>query len=119
MIPTRTADHQVLAVKRDRGTEFGSALEDRCLDCASESPAIAAIPEDIDGTGGMQALDGFAWRTNGEQVTMDGDRTAEVSMWIERGVLDRGIAGPSVITQPRCMDDRRRDTKVLVMPRTD
>jgi hypothetical protein len=119
MVPSRTAHDQVLAVESNRGTELGTALKGGRMDRASVAPAPAAMLEDMDGTGSMQALVGFARGTNGEQVTMNGDRTTEVSMRIEGGVLDRRIAGPALVVQSRSLDDRRRDTKILVMPRAN
>lgn len=119
MVPSRTAHDQVLAMEGDRGTELRTALKDRRMDCASVAPTPAAMTEDMDGARGMHILNRLARRTDGEQVAMDGDRTAEVSMRIEGRVLDRRIARPALSAQSGCMDDRRRDTKILVMPRAD
>jgi len=119
MVPPRAAHDQVPAAERNRGTELGTALKDRGMECAGVAPALATMTEDMDGTSGMQALDGFARGTNGEQVTMNGDCAAEVSMRIQGGVLNRRFARPTLVVQSRCLDDRRRDTKILVMPRAD
>ena len=119
MIPPWAANQELLAVQCDRGTELSTALKDWGMDRANVAPPVATVAENMDCTGGMQASDGLARRTDGEQVAMDGDRTAEVGVRIEGRVLDRRIARPALVVQSRCLDDRRRDTKILVMPRAD
>jgi len=119
MVPPRTAHDQVLSLERNRCTELGTALKDWGMKCADVSPTLAVMTEDMDGTSSMQALDGFARGTNGEQVTMNGDRSAEVSIRIKGGMFDRRVARPTLMVQSRCLDDRRRDTKILIMPRAD
>ena len=116
MIPARTAHDHVLTVERDGGTELSAALKDRRMDRVNMAPAVGAVSEDMDGAGRMQLLNRLAWRTDGEPITMDGDRAAEVSMRIEAWVLDRRIAGPALVVQSRRVNDRWRETKILVVP---
>ncbi len=47
---------------------------------------------------------------------MDRDRTTEVSVRIERGVLDWVIARPVVATQSKRLNDRWRETKIVIVP---
>ncbi len=119
MIPPWAANQELLAMQCDRGTELSTALKDWGMDRANVAPAVATVAENMDCTGGMQALDGLARCTDGEQVAMDGDRTAEVGVRIEGRVLDRRIARPALSAQSGCMDDGRSDTEIMIMPRTD
>jgi hypothetical protein len=116
VIPPRAAHDEVLAVERDGRTELSTALKDRRMDRANVAPTFSSVSEDVNDTGRMQRLNRLAWRTDGEPITMDGDRAAEVSMRIEARVLDRRIAGPALVVQSRRVHDRWRETKILVVP---
>lgn len=116
MVPTRAANDEPRAMQRDRGPELSAALQDRRIDGADVPPTITAPLKKVHRPSGMHALDRLLRRTDGQEIAMNRDRTAEVSVRIECGVLDWRIACPTATTQPECMNDWWGETQIVIVP---